>query len=217
VVSFGSFILILIARISFICYLSVIIDRKPLRKQEKLKIFFTVERWAFPRYHKGIGFLPKTYMKIIKTASFVLAKKKEDWNPNPWAVCHKSVGKKKTPKFERCVQHVKRKQESAMSEAEKLAQGRRLMMRTNGPNSIDDQPFGYGDTSIDLGALKRQLRERNTRSEFDERRRIVLSPQDKFDQLLRKVKDHDAVTQEQDLVNQSRKPKPPTIPSPWPR
>jgi len=35
----------------------------------------------------------------------------KDWNPNPWAVCHESVGRKKTPKFERCVQDVKEKQE----------------------------------------------------------------------------------------------------------
>jgi len=37
--------------------------------------------------------------------------KKKDWNPNPWAVCHTTVDKKKDPeKFERCVMDVKKKQ-----------------------------------------------------------------------------------------------------------
>lgn len=36
---------------------------------------------------------------------------KKDWNPNPWAVCHTTVDKKKDPaKYERCVQDVKKKQ-----------------------------------------------------------------------------------------------------------
>jgi len=38
-------------------------------------------------------------------------KKKKEWDPNPWAVCEVSVGKKENPeKFERCVQDVKKKQ-----------------------------------------------------------------------------------------------------------
>ncbi len=38
-------------------------------------------------------------------------RKKKDWNPNPWAVCHTTVNKKKDPeKFERCVMDVKKKQ-----------------------------------------------------------------------------------------------------------
>jgi len=37
----------------------------------------------------------------------------DDWNPNPWAVCHTTVDKKKNPeKFERCVMDVKQKQAS---------------------------------------------------------------------------------------------------------
>lgn len=35
---------------------------------------------------------------------------KNDWNPNPWAVCNKSVGTRKTEKRERCIQDVKQKQ-----------------------------------------------------------------------------------------------------------
>ena len=42
----------------------------------------------------------------------VEAKKKKNWNPNPWAVCEKSVGSKEDPeKFERCVKEVKKKQD----------------------------------------------------------------------------------------------------------
>jgi len=38
-------------------------------------------------------------------------KKKKEWDPNPWAVCEVSVGKKKDPeKFERCVKKVKKQQ-----------------------------------------------------------------------------------------------------------
>ena len=32
----------------------------------------------------------------------------EKKEPNPWAICHAQVGPKKTPKFERCVQAVKK-------------------------------------------------------------------------------------------------------------
>lgn len=39
------------------------------------------------------------------------AKKKKNWNPNPWAVCNKNIDKDKNPeKFERCVMDVKGKQ-----------------------------------------------------------------------------------------------------------
>jgi hypothetical protein len=38
---------------------------------------------------------------------------KKEWDPNPWAVCETTVGKKENPeKFERCVKHVKEKQSS---------------------------------------------------------------------------------------------------------
>lgn len=40
-------------------------------------------------------------------------KKKDDWDPNPWAVCHTTVDKDKDPKkYERCVQKVKKKQKN---------------------------------------------------------------------------------------------------------
>lgn len=37
-------------------------------------------------------------------------KKKKEWNPNPWAVCTKSVGREDADKYERCVMDVKDKQ-----------------------------------------------------------------------------------------------------------
>ena len=38
-------------------------------------------------------------------------KKKKEWDPNPFAVCHSKIDKKKNPdKWERCVQHIKDKQ-----------------------------------------------------------------------------------------------------------
>lgn len=40
-----------------------------------------------------------------------IEKADKDWNPNPWAVCHTTVDKKKDPeKFEKCVMDVKKKQ-----------------------------------------------------------------------------------------------------------
>lgn len=56
-------------------------------------------------------------MKTIQTSAYVSllveAKKKgkkyPTYNPNPWAVCHESVGPEKSDKFERCVKHVKEK------------------------------------------------------------------------------------------------------------
>jgi len=45
----------------------------------------------------------------------------DDWNPNPWAVCHTTVDKKKNPeKHERCVMDVKKKQASASFSVEFL-------------------------------------------------------------------------------------------------
>ena len=50
-------------------------------------------------------------MKIIKTVNFEKIAKKEEWDPNPWAVCSKNINKKKNPeKHERCVMDVKKKQ-----------------------------------------------------------------------------------------------------------
>ena len=51
---------------------------------------------------KGKGLL--TY----KVANKVSESEESDKN-NPWAICHSSVGKKKTDKFERCVQKIKKK------------------------------------------------------------------------------------------------------------
>ncbi len=51
-------------------------------------------------------------MKIIRTANYSkLAKDKaEDFDVNPWAVCHTTVDKDEDPeKYERCVQKVKKK------------------------------------------------------------------------------------------------------------
>ena len=48
-------------------------------------------------------------MRIIESAK--KKKKSKEWNPNPWAVCHTTVDKKKDPdKYERCVKDVKKKQ-----------------------------------------------------------------------------------------------------------
>ena len=50
-------------------------------------------------------------MKIISTEQFnKIAKKRKDWDPNPWAICNESVGTEKTPKRERCIKKVKQKQ-----------------------------------------------------------------------------------------------------------
>ena len=35
-------------------------------------------------------------------------KSKKEFEPNPWAICHSQLGPKKTPKFERCVQAIKK-------------------------------------------------------------------------------------------------------------
>jgi hypothetical protein len=59
-------------------------------------------------------------MRVIATAKYVkkLAEKKKDWDPNPWAVCHTTVDKKKDPdKYERCVHHVKDKQKDCSKPA----------------------------------------------------------------------------------------------------
>jgi len=50
-------------------------------------------------------------MKIIKSLKYIEAKKKKEWDPNPWAVCSKNISKKEEPeKHERCVLDVKKKQ-----------------------------------------------------------------------------------------------------------
>jgi len=43
-------------------------------------------------------------------------KKKDKWNPNPWAVCHATVDKDEEPeKYERCVKKVKKNQKKSIS------------------------------------------------------------------------------------------------------
>jgi len=41
----------------------------------------------------------------------------KEWNPNPWAVCTKSVGRDDPKKYERCVMDVKEKQASSKTES----------------------------------------------------------------------------------------------------
>ncbi|MCF7796056.1 hypothetical protein K9M42_03100 [Patescibacteria group bacterium] len=68
-------------------------------------------------------------MKTIKTSNYnkkinKKAKKKEKWDPNPWAVCHTTVDKDEEPKkFEECVLDVKKQQkEEDSKKSEKEAQ-----------------------------------------------------------------------------------------------
>lgn len=46
----------------------------------------------------------------IATDQYRQAKEKDDWDPNPWAVCTESVGREDKEKYERCVRKVKQKQ-----------------------------------------------------------------------------------------------------------
>lgn len=55
--------------------------------------------------------------KNKKKATEKAKKGGDDWDPNPWAVCHTTVDKKKNPeKYERCVMDIKKKQASYSSE-----------------------------------------------------------------------------------------------------
>ena len=64
-------------------------------------------------------------MKIIRTASFNKLSKKKEWDPNPWAVCHTTVDKDDDPdKYERCVQEVKKKQETKPAKMPKNNRGK---------------------------------------------------------------------------------------------
>jgi len=61
----------------------------------------------------ALDFVEKVIKPAISEQAFVARLKKkldEAKKPNPWAVCHSSVGPKKTEKFERCVQKVKTKE-----------------------------------------------------------------------------------------------------------
>lgn len=48
------------------------------------------------------------YMNLEKEAKKT-GKKWPDYDPNPWAVCTKSVGRDDKDKYERCVKDVKQK------------------------------------------------------------------------------------------------------------
>ena len=61
-------------------------------------------------------------MKIIKTANYfkITKDKAEDFEVNPWAVCHVTVDKDEDPeKYERCVKKVKQKSRKKSSEKKK--------------------------------------------------------------------------------------------------
>jgi len=61
----------------------------------------------------ALDFVENVIKPAISEQAFVARLKKklnEAKKPNPWAVCHASVGPKKTPKFERCVKKVKTKE-----------------------------------------------------------------------------------------------------------
>lgn len=53
-------------------------------------------------------------MKIIETLKF--AKKKKEWDPNPWAVCRSRISEDEPEKLERCIQHVKDQQKKKNSD-----------------------------------------------------------------------------------------------------
>ncbi|MFW6009453.1 MAG: hypothetical protein ACOCP8_09345 [archaeon] len=61
------------------------------------------------------------YNKKIKQSDS--KKEEEQWDVNPWAVCHTTVDKDKDPKkYERCVKKVKKQQEEDDDSKEKEAQ-----------------------------------------------------------------------------------------------
>jgi hypothetical protein len=66
----------------------------------------------------------KEYIDITKEDDFEIitieAKKKKEWNPNPFAVCTESVGREDKEKYERCVLEVKKKQKKAFNLKEHL-------------------------------------------------------------------------------------------------
>jgi len=62
-------------------------------------------------------------MKILKTANYskIAKDKAEDFDVNPWAVCHTTVDKEKDPeKYEKCVLKVKQKHRKKSSHNEWL-------------------------------------------------------------------------------------------------
>lgn len=62
---------------------------------------------------KKPGILRGQEQQPMQAAAAKKKKKSKDWNPNPWAACHKTVDKDKNPdKYEKCVMDVKKKQAS---------------------------------------------------------------------------------------------------------
>jgi len=75
-----------------------------------------------------------------------IAKKKKDWDPNPWAVCHTTVDKDDEPaKYERCVKKVKKKQASGERE-DKTPGG---LADNNKPSDFDSKALDKG-TKIEM-------------------------------------------------------------------
>jgi len=85
--------------------------------------------------------------KDKKKATEKAKKGGDDWNPNPWAVCHTTVDKDKNPeKFERCVMDVKKKQSSSESSMEVEAKKKKKSKDYN-PN-----PWAVCHTTVDKDA-----------------------------------------------------------------
>jgi len=68
-------------------------------------------------------------------------KKKKEWDPNPWAVCTKSVGREDKEKYERCIQHVKEQQAFNLSkfrkQANKIFKDENRTLELSGQETLD--------------------------------------------------------------------------------
>jgi len=111
-------------------------------------------------------------MKIIKSLKYIEAKKKKEWDPNPWAVCSKNISKKEEPeKHERCVLDVKKKQSldkksqavftpSLEEELEEKELEKRRKRFEEGENYADpfsrNRPFGGRTEVVPQGKRKRE-------------------------------------------------------------
>jgi hypothetical protein len=66
------------------------------------------------RFEERKPFVPKIKTETKKESKnhmnwYKEAKKKKEYNPNPWAVCTVSVGRENKKKYERCVKQIKKK------------------------------------------------------------------------------------------------------------
>jgi hypothetical protein len=102
-------------------------------------------------------------------------KKSEDWDPNPWAVCHTTVDKDEDPeKFERCVQDVKGKQAFNLRSRRLAGSGKYASEAINTPmlgrmkkvidlinnnKGLYSQPIRGGGESSPIMWVARQLQE----------------------------------------------------------